>query len=412
MVLELDERTGNLFEIYEIAGIFEITGNRESVDLPTFTPTTVLLTPPGRGAVATLLFDGPVALIDAAGLFRAANGKPLAEQAVDVVVFGRWGAEPGEEVVLCRTSETTLEIHCHGGQAARQAIAGDLERLGAPPCDPWEYIERTDGVFARMAARGLAMAPTPRTAASITHQTHGPLRDELIRMADKTTSTEEMSAIIERLLAWETFGVHLIEPWQVVLFGRPNVGKSSLMNRLAGFERAIVLDVPGTTRDLVTTEIALDGWPIRLTDTAGLRDRADELELSGIERARSRIASADLRILVLDRAAPPQDEELELLRTSTAPLVVANKVDQRDAWGTALPPEAIPLSARTGEGVDELMTRILERLVPLVPSAETPVAFDREQIATLHAARRALAQGDEESARQRVRAIAPKNPSA
>src|SRR5690606_26525433 len=129
---------------------------------------------------------------------------------------------------------------------------------------------------------------------------------------------------------------------QVVLFGRPNVGKSSLMNRLAGFERAIVLDVPGTTRDLVTTEIALDGWPIRLTDTAGLRDRADELELSGIERARSRIASADLRILVLDRAAPPQDEELELLRTSTAPLVVANKVDQRDAWGTALPPEAIP----------------------------------------------------------------------
>lgn len=370
-------------------------------------PTTVLLTPPGRGAVATLLFDGPVAIIDAEGLFRAANGKPLAEQPLYAVVFGQWGAEPGEDVVLCRTSEGTLEIHCHGGQAARRAIARDLEKAGAPPGDPWEYIERTSGVFARMAARALAEAPTPRAAAFIAHQIHGPLRAALARLADEETSVKEMLAIIDQLLAAESFGTHLIEPWQVVLFGRPNVGKSSLMNRLAGFERAIVLDAPGTTRDLVTTEIALDGWPIRLTDTAGLRTEADELEMSGIARARSRIASADLRILVLDRGAAPRVEELELLRTSTAPLVVANKIDQADAWGEALPPEAIRLSAQTGAGVDELITRILQRLVPWRPSADMPVVFDREQIGTLRAARLELEKGDEAKARRELRRIAP-----
>ena len=363
-------------------------------------PITTLLTPAGRGAVATIAFRGPVQLIDDANLFRAANGRPLAEQSIDRVVFGRWGAEPGEELVLCRSSSEALAIHCHGGHAASEAILDALVRLGCERLDRWDYIERTEGIFQREAAHALAHAPTPRTAAIIAHQVAGPLRTALDELASETISPGRMEQQIERLLQQAAFGRHLIEPWQVVLFGRPNVGKSSLMNALTGFERAIVLDAPGTTRDLVTAEIALDGWPIRLTDTAGLRSDADELEASGIDRAREHLTRADLRILVLDRGVPPTTEELAMLEESAEAIVVANKQDLEDAWNDALPREAISLSAKTSEGLDRLSAAIVNRLVPAMPAQESPVPISFRQIEILTNARLALRNKQEQNARR------------
>lgn len=355
----------------------------------THRPLTTLLTPAGRGAVATIVYEGSAGRIDNARLFRAANGTPLDQQPINQILFGHWGSEPGEEVVLCRTSETLLEIHCHGGHAASDAILLDLSRLGCEHFRAWDYLERTQGTFERQAAEALAHAPTPRTAAIIAHQTFGPLRMALARLAHADTLPEERRDLIDGLLQWSNFATHLIEPWRVVIFGRPNVGKSSLMNALAGFERAIVLDSPGTTRDLVTAELALDGWPIRLTDTAGIRTDADELETLGINRAKTDLARADLRLFVLDRASVPTPEELAMIDESPTAIIVANKSDLENVWGDALPP-AVHISARTGDGLAMLIKKIVSQLVPTIPSAETAIPVSAEQVKTLQSTRATL----------------------
>ena len=117
---------------------------------------------------------------------------------------------------------------------------------------------------------------------------------------------------IDALLARERLGRHLTRPWSVVLAGRTNVGKSSLMNALAGYGRAIVHHAPGTTRDAVALATAIDGWPVELCDTAGLRAADDAVERAGIERARQRLAQADLVVLVADRSVPWSAEDQAL----------------------------------------------------------------------------------------------------
>ena len=133
-----------------------------------------------------------------------------------------------------------------------------------------------------------------------------------ITVAAKQGLPDPAAARLRELVGWTDFGCHLSEPWQVVILGRPNVGKSSLLNALAGFQRAIVFDEPGTTRDVVSTEIAIDGWPVRLLDTAGIRQGETELERAGIALAREQARSADLRLLVVDASQPllPEDRAL------------------------------------------------------------------------------------------------------
>ena len=121
---------------------------------------------------------------------------------------------------------------------------------------------------------------------------------------------------IERLLERERIGSRLISGWKVALAGRPNVGKSRLLNALAGYTRAIVDPMPGTTRDLVTVRTSMDGWPVELADTAGLRASADTIEAEGIRRARAYQAEADLRVLVLDRSEPLTKEDRDLIERS------------------------------------------------------------------------------------------------
>jgi tRNA modification GTPase len=357
-----------------------------------------VLTPRGRGAVASIRVRGEGVLLDLEGrqFFRAANQKSLAEQLVGRIVFGRWGSAPGEEVVVCRRGDATIEIHCHGGDAAVRHILSDLARAGCRIVS-WQDLAIAEAcLFAAECQEALANAPTLRTASILLEQGSGTLRravEELNhRLGAEPRETGGASSHIDALLEWAEFGRHLTVPWKVVILGRPNVGKSSLLNALAGFARAIVFDQPGTTRDVVTAETAFQGWPVRLVDTAGIREAGCALESAGIALARDEAASADCRLIVLDASRPPQGEDLELLAAWHGALVVAHKADLSDAWHDRLPTGAVRVSSLTGIGIDGLIERIVATLVPRVPSAGTPVPVTARQVELLREARQALAE--------------------
>jgi tRNA modification GTPase len=257
-----------------------------------------------------------------------------------------------------------------------------------------ESIRRRSPDPIRSAAEiALAAAPTARTAAILLDQFDGALRraiDQVLAAAAKS-DWESVTATLDSLLKRAKFGLHLTQPWRVVIAGRPNVGKSSLLNALLGFERAIVYDMPGTTRDVVTANTAIDGWPVLLADTAGLRDTIDAIEAAGVERANVAAADADLVLLVDDLLA---DGEMELV-TKAPVLRVLNKIDLRpqlsledrqrfDAF----------VSATRNEGIRELLAAIGRALVPSPPETGEAVPFTHEQIAALEVVRDAAQQRD------------------
>ena len=364
-------------------------------------PVAARLTARGRGAVATVRYHGDVQRIDAAAppFFQAANGRPLADQPLGRIVFGHWGAATSEEVVVCRTAPETLEIHCHGGDAAVRRILDDLRTIGVEVISWQQLLAGGAGEFAAECAAALAAATTVRTADILLQQQSGLLASELqecsaLAASGHADARDVLLQRIDQLLRWSRFGLHLTQPWSVVLAGRPNVGKSSLINRLLGYARSIVYDQPGTTRDIVTAQTALDGWPIQFTDTAGIRHQAEELESAGIERAQQQMAQADLRLLLLDTSQPPQPDDRQLLGAWPDALIIAHKSDLPGAWGDEHPKGALHVSSKTGEGVDELAHAIVARLVPEVPAQKTPIPFTCRQINHLRDARDALLQND------------------
>jgi tRNA modification GTPase len=157
-----------------------------------------------------------------------------------------------------------------------------------------------------------------------------------------------------------------------VIAGPPNVGKSSLVNALAGYQRAVVSETAGTTRDVVTVPVAFDGWPVELADTAGLR-RAAGLEAAGIERAERWIREADLVVWVLDGTAPAVP-----VPDCHSGLLVVNKCDRPVTWALSSVPSALRLSAATGEGVPGLAAAIARTLVPDPPPPGAAVPYSPE----------------------------------
>jgi tRNA modification GTPase len=178
------------------------------------------------------------------------------------------------------------------------------------------------------------------------------------------------------------------EGFQIAIVGPPNVGKSSLFNALVGSERAIVTDVPGTTRDLITETVDLDGLRATLVDTAGVRDTFDAIELQGVSRARNAVAVADLILLVADRSRPA-DDAWRLAKTvdmDVPVVIVANKSDLSPAWTR---PNSVNVSSMTGHGLDQLRREILRRLQVEDPD-DRPAITNMRHIALVERARGAL----------------------
>ncbi|REJ89500.1 MAG: GTP-binding protein [Planctomycetota bacterium] len=366
-------------------------------------PTAAVVTPAGRGAVATIAVQCSPELFDVEPcLFMAANRRSVREQPIDRICFGRWGAAEteAEDVVLCRTGEQTTEIHCHGGSAAANRILRDLAQRGCR-AEAWEtqLAARGATTAAIEVTQALSRAATLRTAGILLEQ-QTVLVEELRNLPQ--ADPDQLPERLDNLLRWSEFGVKLTEPWRVVLCGRPNVGKSSLINALLGYTRSIVFDQPGTTRDLLTANAAFDGWPVELTDTAGLRDGGDVIETIGVERARERLKCANLAIIVIDRSRVPTDEDYRLLEAFPDSLRVANKCDLEDAWGGKLPSDAMAVSSLIGDGVEELASEIGRRIAPTVPDAGTPLPVTDRQMRLLQAARKAIEQQDAPAARSAI----------
>ncbi|MEO1995413.1 MAG: GTPase [Planctomycetaceae bacterium] len=376
-------------------------------------PRACILTPPGRGAVATIRIVGGDSVIDAAQprVFRAVNGRDLCDQELQRIVFGRWGLGVTEDVVVCRLRSEVTEIHCHGGDSAVHRVMADLERLGCQS-ELWRtHLTGQVGFLEAELQDALQRAPTLRTAALLVQQVDGRLEREIVKLmsdieseaaAGAAANSDRVLVRLQSLVTGSGFGRHLIQPWRVVFAGRPNVGKSSLINVLLGFTRSIVFDEPGTTRDAVASESAFDGWPVRLIDTAGLRPTTDDLERAGMDKTRAELATASCRVVVLDVSRAPTEQDVSLFETWPDALIVAHKADRPVVWGKELPHNALSVSSLDATGIDTLERAIVDLLVPETPNTEAILAVTERQVACLEQARQFFERGEYGAARDEL----------
>ncbi len=364
------------------------------------------LTPTGTGAIAVLAIHGDDGWRVVRELFRAASGQSLPEspREAGTVWFGRI-ADSGiaDEVVLTIKQHTPvlwLELHTHGGRQVVDWMIEVLVGKGLTACS-WEQFLRLGNDAAGDAAAWelLARAPTARTAMILLDQAQGAWRAELAGIAALCRAHQTTAAInrVDELLRQARLGMHLLAPWVVVVAGPPNVGKSSLVNALAGFQRSIVAAIAGTTRDVVSTVVAIDGWPVDLRDTAGLREDASGLEAAGIERARAAIKTADLILWLIDAVEPDLSTSLGTNSNNDPDqLTILNKCDLVEKLPAII--VDVRVSARTGAGLPELCAAISGKLAPNPPAGRAGIPYQASHIAALDQIRLALTAGDMQTA--------------
>jgi tRNA modification GTPase len=371
-----------------------------------------IATPPGRGGIGVIRLSGT----DATRIASELTGReePFVPRHATLTCVRGAGAAIDHVVVTVfpaphsYTGEDVVEIGAHGSPVLLRAIVEAATDRGARLAEPGEFTFRAylhgrmDLVQAE-AVRDLVNAVTPLQARAAFDQLEGTLTSR-IREAD--AALFDVAVRLEASLDFPEEGYHFVEPGgaagairavagrlgdllrdvsrgrlvregaQVAILGRPNSGKSSLFNRLAGAGRAIVTDVPGTTRDLVTEVVDVCGIPITLIDTAGLREAAaDPIEAEGMARARAAHEVASATIVVLDRSRPLNDDDRTLLaHVARRPhVVVANKIDLSPAWSTpAEAAGAIDVSATRGDGIDALRRAIAAALGDGEPLRDVP----------------------------------------
>ena len=289
-------------------------------------------------------------------------------------------APAGESVVVCRTAEDRYELHCHGGHAASRAILNCLLDEGIRIQSAIESFAQTQtDPIDTEATLELLKAKTLRTARILMDQKRGALRNALnqIDRALERADLPEAQRLAQELKSWNEVGKHLTTPFDVLLCGPPNVGKSSLLNRILGYRRAIVHDQAGTTRDLLVEETSIEGWPVQIQDSAGIRTSGDLTEQLGVQRAIEASSSADLQLILVDPAEGWTQAHQGLLDSKPhKSMLVLTKADLQLPSPNSLPAcPSLSVSAQTGEGIDELLKAIASGLVPVEPSEKQAVLF-------------------------------------
>ncbi len=352
------------------------------------------LTPAGTGAITVLELTGGSAWATVRALCRRPNDKPLPPHpAKPGHWFANLGHGAGDEVVVVLTDvppQDRVEIHGHGGEQVARYLMAELQRHGAVPA---ESATSEYGPFdANSREYLLAHAPTQRVANILLDQYSG-----AFDRACRDILEREQWPLLEELHVHLRLAEHLIEPWRIVIAGAPNAGKSTLINALLGFERCITAPTAGTTRDLIRSRGAIDGWPVELVDTAGLRTGESEIEQAGIDLARSEMRSADLVLWLADSTDP----HAALPPPEVRGILLATKCDEPPAWHSA---EAVRISAKTGERIGDLLAMISRELIPAPPQRGRPVPATPDQMRGVRAAMRAYRSGDLAAARRELAA--------
>jgi len=341
-----------------------------------------LISPQGRGAVATWRILGTPADISRLP-FATVRHIRIQEQPVGRLWFGYWNEE---EAVITRAGTHEWELSIHGGHAAGQRVRAQLVHLGCTILE-WEKLpprgkSTLEAEFDIAATKSVTWTTTAHLLRHPTHEWIAELQQWRLVFVGQPSATqrEQFVSRCSEWLSWSQFGRHLTLPYTVALVGEPNVGKSSLLNRLAGFERAIVQDRPGTTRDLVAVDASFCGYPFSLTDTAGLRATTDRLESEGISRTQRVLKDSDLILHLADISTPPSEEEQKLSERFPHALRVAHKCDRLIHPQRHFLENTLQVSSLTGEGLDNLTAAIVAQLIPRIPDRHTIFPVTDRQI--------------------------------
>lgn len=368
-----------------------------------------LATPPAKSGVAVLRISGKAAL-SALQLLSAKQGWKPNSAALSVI------RHPSSAVTidhaLCIyfkaphsfTGEDTAEIQCHGSLAIIRELLSALGTIdGLRPAEAGEFTRRAflNGKLDLIEAEGLADlidAETPAQKLQAMKQLEGALsaRYEELRtqvttalalleayidfpeeeipdavLTDTKNKIASLISTLEKTLADEGRGERVREGIHIVILGAPNAGKSSLLNALAGRDAAIVSDIAGTTRDAIEVRMDIAGFPVILTDTAGLRQSTDKIEEEGVRRALARAGEADIRLALFD-ACQPRDAATEAQIDGNT-LIVKNKIDLLDCHPRESGNDVFCISTKTGQGIDELLATIEKRIGSMFAGANAPL---------------------------------------
>jgi len=411
-------------------------------------------TPPGRGGIGVVRVSGPAAPEIAATVFRSERlcpqpsvlGSPTLE--ANRAQFGHIidsGGSQLDQAVLTYfkaprsyTGEDIIELSCHGSPVILRRVLELVTAKGARIAEPGEFtfrafVNKRIDLAQAQAVRDVINAQTEYQARVATRQLEGALSKRLtpikeavvevivhlessVEFVEDDISPEATAALTDKLdqaiqglneiAASFSFGRYVKEGFDLAIVGRPNVGKSSVFNRLVGSDRAIVTELPGTTRDALYESTSISGVPVRLIDTAGIRETNDVVETMGITRSRTAIADADISLVVLDASRRLEREDIDLLDSvpEARRIIAVNKIDLENFLDEKLYAETgvhiselhesvVSVSALTGSGFEDLKATIFERL-------SGDAAAERDDIiltdARQHAAvRRAIEQTSE-----------------